>query len=114
MVLAGADLVTAREIAGHADIAMTTKYAHATGDSKRRAVNLLLRSTPSDRRVADGHFPQELEKRNSLNNMEAAPGFEPGNNGFADRRLSHLAMPPRRVKYVVQVIIRLPVNPHQS
>ncbi len=26
--------------------------------------------------------------------MEAAPGFEPGNNGFADRRLSHLAMPP--------------------
>ncbi len=26
--------------------------------------------------------------------MEAAPGFEPGNNGFADRRLSHLATPP--------------------
>ena len=28
--------------------------------------------------------------------LEAAPGFEPGNNGFADRRLSHLAMPPSR------------------
>ena len=27
--------------------------------------------------------------------LEAAPGFEPGNNGFADRRLSHLAMPPQ-------------------
>jgi hypothetical protein len=26
--------------------------------------------------------------------LEAAPGFEPGNNGFADRCLSHLAMPP--------------------
>ena len=26
--------------------------------------------------------------------VEAAPGFEPGNNGFADRRLSHLATPP--------------------
>src|SRR5437879_719372 len=26
--------------------------------------------------------------------MEAAPRFELGNNGFADRRLSHLAMPP--------------------
>ena len=26
--------------------------------------------------------------------LEAAPGFEPGNNGFADRRLSHLATPP--------------------
>src|SRR5437867_2781644 len=29
--------------------------------------------------------------------MEAAPGFEPGNNGFADRRLRHLAMPPRGI-----------------
>ena len=26
--------------------------------------------------------------------LEAAGGFEPPNNGFADRRLSHLAMPP--------------------
>jgi hypothetical protein len=26
--------------------------------------------------------------------LEAAPGLEPGNNGFADRCLSHLAMPP--------------------
>jgi hypothetical protein len=28
--------------------------------------------------------------------MEAAPGLEPGNNGFADRRLSHLATPPQK------------------
>ena len=27
--------------------------------------------------------------------LEAAPGLEPGNNGFADRCLSHLAMPPQ-------------------
>ena len=29
-------------------------------------------------------------------NLEAAPGLEPGNNGFADRCLSHLAMPPHK------------------
>ena len=34
-----------------------------------------------------------------LNEMEAAPGFEPGNNGFADRCLSHLAMPPEKIKW---------------
>ena len=28
--------------------------------------------------------------------LEAAPGLEPGNNGFADRCLSHLAMPPKK------------------
>jgi hypothetical protein len=28
--------------------------------------------------------------------MEAAIGFEPMNNGFADRCLSHLAMPPEK------------------
>gem|GEM_PF-2020868 len=30
----------------------------------------------------------------SLIFLEAATGFEPVNNGFADRCLSHLAMPP--------------------
>ena len=29
-----------------------------------------------------------------LKTLEAATGFEPVNNGFADRCLSHLAMPP--------------------
>src|SRR5690606_33113846 len=33
--------------------------------------------------------------------MEAAPGFEPGNRGFADPRLSHLAMPP----YLLRLLI---------
>ncbi len=31
---------------------------------------------------------------NPLKLLEAATGFEPVNNGFADRCLSHLAMPP--------------------
>ena len=28
--------------------------------------------------------------------LEAASGFEPENNGFADRSVSHLAMPPQK------------------
>jgi hypothetical protein len=35
---------------------------------------------------------------NSLILLEAATGFEPVNNGFADRCLSHLAMPPRKTE----------------
>jgi hypothetical protein len=34
--------------------------------------------------------------RNPLFSLEAAIGFEPMNNGFADRCLSHLAMPPEQ------------------
>jgi hypothetical protein len=33
--------------------------------------------------------------RNPFILLEAATGFEPVNNGFADRCLSHLAMPPK-------------------
>jgi hypothetical protein len=34
--------------------------------------------------------------------LEAAIGFEPMNNGFADRCLSHLAMPPKKTKQKVR------------
>ena len=35
--------------------------------------------------------------------MEAAIGFEPMNNGFADRCLSHMAMPPRETLKVNKI-----------
>jgi hypothetical protein len=40
--------------------------------------------TESSKRFgADGHLSVFYGNRNLLKNMEAAPGFEPGNNGFA-------------------------------
>lgn len=41
MVQGGIDLVTVRDILGHANIQMTVKYAHSTPESKVRAVNVL-------------------------------------------------------------------------
>jgi site-specific recombinase XerD len=37
----GADIKTVSELLGHADIATTTKYLHATDESKKKAVELL-------------------------------------------------------------------------
>jgi hypothetical protein len=39
---------------------------------------------------------------NPLSSLEAAPRFELGNNGFADRCLSHLAMPPLQLLLTVR------------
>jgi hypothetical protein len=90
LVLAGVDLVTVKELMGHADIKVTMRYAHPTPESKRKAVDLLVCRNRTSRLLADGGFSEKVESRKALNNMEAAPGFEPGNNGFADRRLRPL------------------------
>ena len=43
LVLAGVDLVTVKELLGHSDLSMVLRYSHPTPDSKRRAVDALLR-----------------------------------------------------------------------
>ena len=41
MVTGGVDLVTVKEILGHATIQMTMRYAHPTPENKRHAVEVL-------------------------------------------------------------------------
>lgn len=41
MIIAGVDLVTVKEILGHANIQTTMRYAHPTPENKRRAVNII-------------------------------------------------------------------------
>ncbi|MCH7549011.1 MAG: site-specific integrase, partial [Candidatus Krumholzibacteriota bacterium] len=58
LVLSGIDLVTVKELMGHADITTTMRYAHPSPDSKRRAVDSLCREE-SGRYVADGGNPED-------------------------------------------------------
>lgn len=41
LVAAGVDLVTVKELLGHSNITMTSRYAHSAPESKRRAVAIL-------------------------------------------------------------------------
>jgi site-specific recombinase XerD len=48
LVMKGVDLVTVKELLGHADIAMTMRYAHLAPDHRRLAVAKLDFSPPVD------------------------------------------------------------------
>ena len=53
LLLGGVDLVTVKELIGHADISMTMRYAHPTPESKREAVELLMKTDQVADVVAD-------------------------------------------------------------
>jgi hypothetical protein len=54
LVLNGVDLVTVKELMGHADISMTMRYAHPSPESKRRSVDGLLNCEKTIRYLLDG------------------------------------------------------------
>jgi len=68
LVLGGVDLVTVKELLGHADITMTMRYAHPSPETKRRAVDVLLVQKKSGisvahgEKAADGGTTQVVEK----------------------------------------------------
>jgi len=51
-VLAGVDLATVRELAGHASFAMTIRYAHPTPEHRREAVARLTQSVAEPQLVS--------------------------------------------------------------
>jgi hypothetical protein len=53
---------------GHADIAMTMRYAHPTPESKRKAVELLTKTNQVADAVADGDFPRMTASGKPLKN----------------------------------------------
>ncbi len=69
LVLGGVDLVTVKELLGHADISMTMRYAHPSPETKRKAVDILSFRKESgtlvahEAKVAHGGGTQVLEKK---------------------------------------------------
>jgi|GEM_PF-1765874 hypothetical protein len=72
---------------GNTDLTYKTYYKWLPKESRTNIDELDERTQPENK--------NGLTKIvNPLKPLEAAPGFEPGNKGFADLCLSHLAMPP--------------------
>ena len=70
----------------------TVRFPRATRQSPDGLVwfDRPVRSLTPGQREREARLSRDL----SVREMEAAAGLEPANNGFAIRRLSHLAMPP--------------------
>jgi integrase len=50
LILNGTDIVTVKDLLGHADIHTTMRYAHSNDDAKRRAVNKLAKGANDNRK----------------------------------------------------------------
>jgi len=65
MVIGGIDLVTVKEILGHATIQMTMRYAHPTPENKRKAVDVLASLFDESGGKGPGNQPEKLAQDNS-------------------------------------------------
>jgi integrase len=65
LVAGGVDLVTVKELLGHSDITMTSRYAHSAPENKRQAVAVLERRLGAQD-AGSGHFLDTQEKQQIL------------------------------------------------
>lgn len=66
LVMAGVDLTTVKELAGHANISTTMRYAHLSQDHKAKAVELLCSSAIADTKRIHSNTELSSPSRNSL------------------------------------------------
>ncbi len=66
LVMAGADLTTVKELAGHADLKTTMRYAHLSPDHKAKTVELLCTGALTDAKPMRSDMDFGSPSRNSL------------------------------------------------
>jgi integrase len=66
LVMAGADLTTVKELAGHASISTTMRYAHLSPDHKAKTVELLCTGALTDAKQMRSNVDSVPPSRNSL------------------------------------------------
>jgi hypothetical protein len=62
MIMRGASLKEVQEILGHKNMQMTLRYAHLSGDHKKKAVNLLNGLTAIDNKAVEDSMSQNVTK----------------------------------------------------